>query len=63
MKQAIIRSADKVILLADSDKFGRSSFSQVCDISAVNTLITDMRPSEKWVEKLSEMNIELIYPG
>ncbi len=62
MKQAIIKSAEKVILLADSDKFGRSSFSQVCDISAVNTLITDIRPSEKWVEKLEEMNIELIYP-
>lgn len=62
MKQAIIKAADKVILLADSDKFGRSSFSQVCDLSAVNMLITDMRPSDRWVEKIAEMNIELIYP-
>ena len=62
MKQAIIKAADKVVLLADSDKFGRSSFSQVCDISAVNTLITNMKPSEEWIEKLAEMNIELIYP-
>ena len=62
VKQAIIGAADKVILLADSNKFGRSSFSRVCELEKVDTLITDTKPSDEWAEKLTELNIELIYP-
>ena len=41
IKQAMIRSAREVILLADHTKFEQESFIQIAPIEAVNKLITD----------------------
>jgi DeoR family fructose operon transcriptional repressor len=54
VKKAMIRSARKVILLADSSKFGRTTFTRVADIQAVHTVVTDDGISEEdraWLEK------------
>lgn len=45
VKRAMIESAKEVILLADSSKIGRS-FSALCDIGIVDTLVTDEGISE-----------------
>jgi DeoR family transcriptional regulator of aga operon len=38
---ALIRRADRVVVVADSSKIGRSAFARICDIGSVHQLITD----------------------
>lgn len=40
-KQAMIRAAREVVLVADSSKFGQSGLSPVCDLSAIHRVVTD----------------------
>lgn len=61
MKQAIFSSADKKILAIDSTKFDRITFTKVCDVTDVDIIVTDTRPSDKWVEYLAEKGTELVY--
>ena len=41
IKQAMIESAKKVILLVDSSKFKIRGFAKVCDLSSIHCVITD----------------------
>jgi DeoR/GlpR family transcriptional regulator of sugar metabolism len=41
MKQAMIRSAREIILLADHSFFGQESVVQVANLNVVNEVITD----------------------
>jgi DeoR/GlpR family transcriptional regulator of sugar metabolism len=41
IKKAMIQSADRAILLADSSKFDKAGFVKICDLSDVDVLITD----------------------
>ncbi|MCR5746999.1 MAG: DeoR/GlpR family DNA-binding transcription regulator [Lachnospiraceae bacterium] len=63
VKQAAIEASDKIYLVVDSEKFGRTSFSQVCDLSRIDVLITDRKPSKEWLDRLKELNIRIIYPS
>ncbi len=40
-KKAMIRSASRVCLLVDSDKFGKVSLAKVCDWDSIDVLVTD----------------------
>ncbi len=47
LKQAVVEAGERVILLADSSKFGRVSLADVCPIEEINAVITDTGlPSE-----------------
>jgi acyl-coenzyme A synthetase/AMP-(fatty) acid ligase len=46
MKQALVASADEVVLLLDSSKFFYSAVMKVADLSAVSTVITDQLVSD-----------------
>ena len=61
IKQAVFASADRRVLALDSDKFDRKSFVKVCEISEVDTVVTDSRPSDTWVEHLAAGGVEVIY--
>ncbi len=61
IKQAIFAAADRKILAVDSSKFDKISFVKVCEMSDVNTIVTDSKPSDRWVEHLKENNVDLIY--
>jgi len=61
IKQAIFAAADKKILAVDSTKFDKRSFVRVCDPDEVDVIVTDAEPSARWVEKLREKNIELVF--
>jgi DeoR family transcriptional regulator, aga operon transcriptional repressor len=41
MKRAMIRSADKVLLVADSSKFGQSALVRVAELHDIDLVITD----------------------
>ncbi len=61
IKQAIFAAADRKILAVDNKKFDKISFVHVCDVSEVDTIVTDQRPSDRWIEHCKEKNIELIF--
>ena len=61
MKKAIFSSADRKILAIDSTKFNRRSFVKVFSVSDVDTVVTDEKPSDEWIEFFEKNQVELIY--
>lgn len=61
LKKYMLQQSDKVILLADHTKFDKVAFTVLSDLERVDYLVTDQKPSEPWIRRLAELNIELIY--
>lgn len=59
LKRSMMRTAAEVILVADSSKFNQKSFSKVCDLEDVSTIITDDQLSEELKELYGE-SVEII---
>ncbi len=59
LNAAMINTAQKVIVLADSSKFGRRGFSKICDLEAVDRIITDSGVQPIYLEQLRERGIEV----
>jgi len=60
VKQAMLKSAKEVILVADSSKFGKLAFAAVAPLRLVNRLVTDTGLDRESVSRLEEMGIEVI---
>ena len=56
---AMIEAAQKVVVLADSSKFGRRGFSKICDLESVDRIITDSAAQPLYLERLRERGIEV----
>lgn len=61
VKAAMIRSAEKVFLVADSSKIGITAFANLGYISLANVVITDSNISEENLKKMSEQNVEIYH--
>lgn len=61
VKQSMITAADKIYLAVDSSKFGRTAFSRICGLGAVDYIVTDKKPAAKWVEAFRKEKTECIY--
>lgn len=59
-ERAMMASADKVVILADSTKFDRSSLAQLCPFEEVDTLVADDQLSETWQERVKQAGIQLV---
>ena len=60
LNQKMMDAAQKVIVLADSTKFGRRGFAKIADMDAVDLIITDAGVSPKVVKRIEDLGIELI---
>lgn len=60
MKRAMMASAKHVILVADSDKFGKVSFASTGKLSELDMLVTESDPGEQWREALDQNDVKLI---
>jgi DeoR/GlpR family transcriptional regulator of sugar metabolism len=60
VKRAMIESARQVILVADSSKIGRTSFSALGDVSLINVFVTDEGIRDEDRESFEEAGIEVI---
>lgn len=60
VKSAMIRSAENIYLVADSDKIGNTSFATLGRISLVDALISDNKLGKEVIQKLKEMNVKVI---
>lgn len=56
----MIESSQKVIVLADSSKFGRRGFSRICDVDSVDMIITDSGVQPHYLDQLRERGIEVV---
>lgn len=61
IKKAMFKQAKKKILAVDSTKFDLASFTKVCDVSDVDVVVTNEEPSEVWLNRFQENNIEIKY--
>lgn len=59
LNQAMIRAAQKTIVLADSSKFGRCGFSKIANMEKVDLIITDSHVQPSVVKRIKEMGIEI----
>ena len=59
LNRAMIEAAQKVVVLADSSKFGRRGFSKICDLESVDRIITDSNIQPHYLERLRERGIEV----
>ena len=63
VKQAMLKAAKKRILAADCTKFNRVAFSRICELGAVDMVVTDVRPGQEWLSYFEEKGIECLYGG
>jgi len=59
LKDAMRCSAEKVIVLIDSSKFGKRTLNQVMRFSEVNILVTDSGAPQYMLDAISEKGIEV----
>ncbi|CBL20079.1 Transcriptional regulators of sugar metabolism [Ruminococcus sp. SR1/5] len=58
----MINSGKMRILVVDSTKFDQTAFSVAGQLRDIETIITDKKPSEKWLDHFNRHKIECIYP-
>jgi DeoR/GlpR family transcriptional regulator of sugar metabolism len=63
VKQTMLKSAKQRILAVDSTKFGNVAFSRICDLSSIDMVVTNERPSDEWMGYFAEKGIECLYGG
>jgi DeoR family transcriptional regulator of aga operon len=55
-----VARANRVVVVADSAKLGKTAFATICDIDAVDTLITDTNADRRVVQELRRSGVEVI---
>jgi DeoR/GlpR family transcriptional regulator of sugar metabolism len=60
IKKALLRTAHKRIIVSDCSKFGVTAFASICDLTQIDTLITDANAPEDMIENLKNRGIEVI---
>lgn len=60
LNRRMIKSAQKIIVPADSSKSGRRGFSKICDLQDVDMVITDDEAGPTFVKCLEEGGIEVV---
>lgn len=59
LNRKMIAAAQKTIVLADSEKFGKRGFGKICNMEDVEQIITDSNISAHMVTRLKAMGIEV----
>lgn len=57
LNQAMMRAAQRTIVVADSSKFGRRGFRRICSVSDVDAVITDVGVSDETVRVLEQRGV------
>lgn len=58
-KRAILQASNERILVADSGKFGNIHTAYFCDLSDIDTIITDNALSKEWISLIENRGIRL----
>ncbi len=60
LNQQMIRASQRVIILADSTKFGRRGFSKICNLADTDMIITDSGVAQPFIKAIEESGVEII---
>lgn len=60
LKKAMIASAAQAVLVADHTKFGKKAFAKVCDLKALDCIISDDRLPSQMVTEMKRRGVNLI---
>ncbi|OAD42840.1 DeoR/GlpR family DNA-binding transcription regulator [Polaribacter atrinae] len=60
LNQVMIKSAQKIIILADSSKFGKKGFGRICGLEEVDQIITDSGLDDNYRNKLIKLGIDVL---
>jgi DeoR/GlpR family transcriptional regulator of sugar metabolism len=61
IKQAALRAGRRAIVLADSTKLGRVTFSTIARLSEIDVLVTDAPPDHPVVQDVAKANVQVVY--
>ena len=59
LNKQMIKAAQKIIILADSSKFGKKGFGRICGLEDIDQIITDKGIDESTKIKLHKLNIDV----
>ena len=62
-KKAMIASGREKILVVDSTKFDQTAFSVAGKLRDVDVVVTDRKPSDKWMGYFKDAGVKCLYPG
>ncbi len=60
LNQKMINAATRVIVLADSTKFGRKGFGRICGLERIDVIITDHEAPEHIISKCREKGVDVV---
>lgn len=60
IKKSMISCSKKLILAADSTKFGKISFAKILDLRKGDVLVTDALPDDTWRQRLDEIGVTVV---
>jgi len=60
VKRALIGAARRTIVLADHTKFGREDFAHVCDLEAIDTVISDIGLDDGMAEEIEDAGTNVV---
>ncbi len=61
VKKAMLKSAKQKILAVDYTKFEAVAFSKICEITDLDMVVTDVKPSKAWMEYFKDKGITCLY--
>lgn len=61
LKKAVIKRADKTVLLADHTKIGKTEGYTICPAESVAAVVTDEVKDESAVRELKDLGVDFIY--
>ena len=61
-KNTLCSHSRQVILIADHTKFDHTSLIRTASFSTIHTLITDRKPSDEWLRRMEEENVQVLFP-
>ncbi|WP_457098349.1 DeoR/GlpR family DNA-binding transcription regulator [Microbacterium sp. P5_E9] len=59
VKRAIVRSARRVVVVADSDKLGRELLVSFAELADIDVLVTDAAPDDELAAALADAGVEV----
>lgn len=59
VKKQMMKSADKVILVADHTKFGKKSFAKICSLEEVDYIVTDIGIGNDLLVRIQNKGIQI----
>lgn len=62
-ERAMMRAADRVIVVVDSSKFGHQSLARLCELGAVHDVVVDRGIPDPWRRRLEAAGVRLLIAG